>query len=268
MSSPKDAAQPPAPKKPDFEPAEWFWKSREKGPKPWGTEVFTALRLLDLPLQYYVLRSGLGIDLIRKLGGTPVSQPLAASTTVLGLSPYQTLIFSMAVGSAAKQIYWKVFIGDTVMPISFSTIVAVYNTILNSFNTVLSLWAVTSNQPAGGDVMSLFTSSPTLPFGIALYAVGIFTEWWCEIQRKAFKADPANKDKPYTGGLFGLATNINYGGYTLWRTGYSLVCAGLPWGCLQAAWLAGDFCGRAIPSMEAYCKKRVSGAEGQVAKAY
>ena len=78
-----------------------------------------------------------------------------------------------------------------------------------------------------------------------------------EIQRKVFKDKPENKGKPYGGGLFGLATNINYGGYTLWRAGYAVAAAGLPWGALVGAFFFYDFTTRAIPALDQYCTDRV-----------
>ena len=78
-----------------------------------------------------------------------------------------------------------------------------------------------------------------------------------EIQRKRFKDKPENKGKLYGGGLFGLATNINYGGYTLWRTGYAVAAAGLPWGALTGALAFYDFSTRAIPVLDQYCTDRV-----------
>ena len=226
-----------------------------------GTAVFSILRLADLPLQYYLLRySSFLPDLIRRIGGTaiPLSSPLAA-TGIAGLSPYQTLILGLAAGSSAKQVYWKLMINDTNMPSGFSTAICAYNTLLNTLNTGLAFWAVTSQVPADqGSFLSTLTSAPVaVPVGIGLYTVGIFVEWYSEIQRKRFKSHPENKDKPYSDGLFGLARSINYGGYTLWRVGYSLICGGWTWGALVAVWLAGDFCARAIPSMDAYCEKRV-----------
>jgi steroid 5-alpha reductase family enzyme len=164
------------------------------------------------------------------------------------------------VGSSAKQIYWKLFVGDTVMPSKFAAAVAAYNTVLNGLNTLLALWVMTTQQPSDQSSLKAFIKTAPLPLrvGIALYAVGLGTEWFCEVQRKAFKQDPKNKGKPYSGGLFGLARNINYGGYTLWRAGYSLICGGVTPALFVASWLAGDFCMRAIPSMDAYCEKRVS----------
>jgi protein-S-isoprenylcysteine O-methyltransferase Ste14 len=176
----------------------------------------------------------------------------------LGLSPYHTLVMGLATGSALKQIYWKLFVNDLAMPAGFSVGIAAYNTILNTLNTAFALWSVTSQQPSAQSSLSaLFKSAaPSLSVGIALYAIGIFVEWYCEVQRASFKAKPENKGKPYSDGLFGVVRNVNYTGYTLWRTGYSLVCAGWTWGVLQAAWLAGDFCARAIPSLDTYCEKR------------
>lgn len=218
------------------------------------------LRALDLPLQYYILRSSLIPNMITRLGGSTIPQPLAHSGGLLGLTPYHTLIMGLATGSALKQIYWKLAICDTVMDSNFCVLVAVYNTLLNTLNTGLALWSLTSQQPPSQSSWSSFltTASPTILAGLGIYSIGLFVEWWCEIQRRSFKSKPENKGKPYSGGLFGLARNINYGGYTLWRTGYSLISAGWIWGGLQAVWLAGDFCARAIPSLDAYCEKRVS----------
>lgn len=146
------------------------------------------------------------------------------------------------------------------MPLGFSTVVCVYNTVLNSFNTLLALWAVTSQQPLDESSFSAMLSSAPLAVKVAIpvYSVGLFVEWWCEIQRQAFKRDARNKGKPYAGGLFGIVRNVNYSGYTLWRSGYSLACGGWVWAAAQAAWLFGDFAARAVPSMDAYCEKRVS----------
>ncbi|SMQ50920.1 unnamed protein product [Zymoseptoria tritici ST99CH_3D7] len=248
----------PGPSSAGYDPGQFFWSTRVKGPSLAGTLTWVTLRALDLPLQLWFLRSG-AVNVLRRLGATTVPQPINVNTgTMLGLSPYHTLIFGLAVGSSVKQIYWKLFIGDTVMPSTFAAGVAAYNTVLNIANTLLAVWAVTTQQPSDQSSWTAFiTSAPfALQVGMALYAVGLGTEWYCEVQRKAFKQDPANKGKPFYGGLFGLARNINYGGYTLWRAGYSLICGGIAPAVVVASWLAGDFCMRAIPSMDAYCEKR------------
>ncbi|KAK5129741.1 hypothetical protein LTR08_002917 [Meristemomyces frigidus] len=262
MSGGKDQPEISGPSRSGYDPGKWYWETRRKVNYPAATVLFTVLRVADLPLQWWLLRSTVIPNTIARLGGT--STPTLTLPTTLGfggLSPYHTLVLALATGSSFKQIYWKLFINDTSMPLSFSTVVCVYNTLLNTFNTALAFWSVTSQQPAGlvesSTVRGFLAAAPlSVPVGITLYAVGLFVEWYCEVQRKAFKAKPENKGKPYSDGLFGLARNINYGGYTLWRTGYSLICGGWPWAVLMATWLAGDFCARAIPSLDAYCEKR------------
>jgi len=86
------------------------------------------------------------------------------------------------------------------------------------------------------------------------------TELVSEIQRKAFEDNPQNKGKPYGGGQFGLATNVNYGGYTLWRAGYACVAAGPVWDLIVGGSFAWDFTQRAIPSVDQYFTEKASPA--------
>ena len=64
--------------------------------------------------------------------------------------------------------------------------------------------------------------------GVALFLVGSFLETGSELQRKAFKAEAANKGKLYYGGLFSLAQHINYTGGG--GTGHALALRLAPWG--------------------------------------
>lgn len=246
---------------------DWAGSSgRTKGYSTSGAIVFTLLRLLDPALQYTLL-SGHGTHLLNRIGLSPTTAPTLTSTSgVFGLSPYHALILGLSLGSAAKHIYWVLVTLDYDFPPTIACVVASYNLVLNTLNTMLSLWTWSSNAPVSSAGLAITGASAlldprvsgTVPLGLLLYSVGLTTEWVSEIQRKAFKAKPENKDRPYSDGLFGLATNINYGGYTLWRIGYATVCAGLPWGVVMAAWNGGDFVARAIPGMEEYCQKRVS----------
>ncbi|MCJ1396062.1 hypothetical protein MMC18_008949 [Xylographa bjoerkii] len=183
--------------KPEAE-QDWFLKTRRKGPAPAGKTTFIVLRSLDVLLQYYLLRSNAGGRFIQRLGGSadPPQAPFA-----LGLSPYQLLIWSLSIGSAAKQIFWTAYISDNIFEAGFAAIISAYNTFLNSLNLLLSAWSTTSNAPVG-------LLSGTVPVGVLLYGLGIYLETVSEIQRKAFKQAPGNKDKAFSGGLFGLATNM------------------------------------------------------------
>ncbi|KAK3701896.1 hypothetical protein LTR37_015207 [Vermiconidia calcicola] len=246
------ASQTTKPENPSTEPESFFLQTRKKGPSVPGRIAFTALRLLDLPWQYYLLKSGLGINILQRIGLTPLPQHSSIQTFLIsGLNPYHTLILILAIGSSSKQIYWNHQINEQRFPFKFAVVVAVYNTVLNTLNALLSLWTPTSQQPG------FYHLPPAAIFlGLSLYLLGLTLEWVSEIQRSNFKADPKNAGKPFSGGLFGYARNINYGGYALWRMGYSLCCGGLVWASVVGMWLVGDFVARAIPDMDAYCAQR------------
>ncbi len=63
-------------------------------------------------------------------------------------------------------------------------------------NAVCCLLAFTNSRPA---------HDPVVLAALAVFAVGSFIETFSELQRKAFKDDPRNKGKPFTGGLFTIA---------------------------------------------------------------
>lgn len=234
-----------------------------KDPSPLAKSVFVGLRAADAALQFSILQRGWGISLIQALGGSvvPFAVPRDPSVAFFGLGPYPAIMSVLAAGSSVKHIIHTVGIGETAMSPGAAIAIALLNTISNTLNTLFSIWSVTSAAPQmatqSASLTDVITSSPTLMFGLGLYTVGICTELVSEIQRKRFKDKPENKGKPYGGGLFGLATNINYGGYTLWRAGYAVAAAGLPWGVFVGAFAFYDFTTRAIPALDQYCTERV-----------
>ena len=90
-----------------------------------------------------------------------------------------------------------------------------------------------------------------------MYLLGTVLERYSEVQRKAFKSKPEKYGKPYSDGLFGVARNINYSGYTLMRTGFALVCGGWVWGAVMGSIVFSDFAFRAVPWLEGYCEAKV-----------
>jgi steroid 5-alpha reductase family enzyme len=126
-------------------------------------------------------------------------------------------------------------------------IIALFNTITNTLNTLA--FTIAATNPT-------YLSPYSLYIGAALYTVGILVEATSEVQRKRFKDKPENKGKPYAGGLFSLARNINYGGFALWRSGMALAAGGPVWGSLSFAFYTWDFSTRAIPILEEYCRKK------------
>ena len=235
--------------------------SRESSPL--GTALWLTLRGLDPFLQHALLAKGLASSLMHRLGLHTVSMLDVQSSTTgvafidqLGLSNHQLALLLMATGSSVKQIYWHLFCSLEPMPASLSIPVSALNTTFNSLNSLFLTWTVTS--AAVYDAKDNTAIPIRLSVGLSLYLVGIFTEAISERQRKAFKDDPKNKGKCFTGGLFSLARHINYGGYTLWRTGYSIAAGGWIWGTILFSVIRMDWANRGVPALDYYCKQRVS----------
>ncbi|KAL2358734.1 hypothetical protein BJ546DRAFT_24831 [Cryomyces antarcticus] len=221
--------------------------SRKKASTPLGTSLFIILRLADIFLQYKLV-SGWGQTLIESLGGSVTTRYSHRGST--GFSAFHLLITALAAGSSVKQIIWVFFTSEQEMPVFGAVMVAGFNTFLNSLNSLLALWSWTSAATV------LPTPALATCLGLVLYVTGILFEQVSEFQRKTFKADVRNKGKPYAGGLFSLALNINYGGYTLWRAGYACVAAGVGWGVAVGLLFLFDFATRAVPALDKYCTER------------
>ncbi|KAL8932028.1 MAG: hypothetical protein Q9211_006570, partial [Gyalolechia sp. 1 TL-2023] len=241
----------------ESEPKQWSLASREKRPSPFGSTLFVGLRAADAVLQYNLLRQGWVYDAVKTLGGHAVPTVGAGP---LGLTPYGLILTSLAFGSSIKHIVWQAVVSEQEMQPGPAVIICADNTGLNTVNTLLSAWALCSaaptNLPPSASISDVLLSSPSLIAGVALFGVGIVTETFAEFQRKWFKSKPENKGKPYGGGLWSLATHINYGGYTLWRAGYAMAAAGPVWGLVVGGILFYDFTQRAIPVLDRYCTDR------------
>lgn len=89
---------------------------------------------------------------------------------------------------------------------------------------------------------------------IALFVLGSYLNTWSEWQRRRFKADPANRGRLFTKGLFRLARHINYLGDTLWVTGWALLTRN-GWALLIPALLAALFIFSQIPTLSRYLQE-------------
>ena len=236
--------------------------SRKKAPSPVGTSIFVGLRTADVALQYSILQRGWGGSLIESLGGRALQAPTVAGNGILGLTPYAAVISAMALGTTVKQLIYLLWVSEQELKPGPAVAISLLNTVLNTTNTLLSLWVVSSAGTAvtspSASIIDVLSTSPTLALGAGLYVLGTIIELYSEIQRKVFKSKPENKGKPYGGGLWSLATNINYGGYTLMRSGYCVTAAGWGWGLAIGAFFFYDFTSRAIPVLDKYCTEKVS----------
>ncbi|KAM0723693.1 hypothetical protein Q7P37_000681 [Cladosporium fusiforme] len=227
-----------------------------KEPSYLGTACFVGSRALDPFLQYGILAKGFGGNAIETLGGKVLPQGPALITntpldSLLGLSPYRSIIFGMSVGSMLKQNIHCTTIMQEQMPPQSALAVGAFNAVFNSLNSLFFVCGQTSASANGES----FPQTPLI-VGSSLYAVGMALEFGSEIQRHAWKKDPKNKGKVYEGGLFGLSRHINYFGYMLWRTGYAVASGGWTWGAVTASFFAWDFNFRAIPVLQHYLEEK------------
>lgn len=196
--------------------------------------VFCALRAVDPYLQYLLIFNGYGYQILSKAGINSIPA-----------GPKGTALVAMAAACALKQIINITYILEVKVPVPASVMIGIYNTILNSLAALSSLVYPPS-----------YELGPVQYVGISLFTVGLLTELVSELQRKAFKDNPANQGKLYTGGLFSLARHINYGGYTLWRTGLALTSGNYWLAALQFTWHMVDFTKRGAPELGNYCQKK------------
>jgi hypothetical protein len=190
---------------------------RSHGSSTLGVSIFTILRTLDPFLQYGLISGHLGIRALPGLfGGRLAPLPLFIDNArCFALSPYQLLILGMSMGTTLKHVYWSVFVSQQELSPVHAIIISLFNTAFNYLNTTFSLWTITSAYTTNDFSWTSLLRSPSVIVGTILYATGILTETISEVQRSRFKRDPANAGKPYSGGLFSLARNINYTGYLL-----------------------------------------------------
>jgi protein-S-isoprenylcysteine O-methyltransferase Ste14 len=206
----------------------------EKDSHPFPRLVFSILRAIDPYLQYLLIFNGYGYQIISKAG---------IATVPAG--PKGTVLIAMAAAAAVKQIINTTYIFEAKLIYSSVVGICIYNTLNNSLASFSSLMYGPSNEL--GSLQYI---------GISMFSVGILTELISELQRKKFKDNPANKGKVYSGGLFSLARHINYGGYTLWRTGLALTSGNYWWASFQFFFHIYYFTKKVVPELTDYCSTR------------
>lgn len=235
---------------------------------PAGTAAFVGLRLLDLPLQYHLLRSGVAEQIVARLGLVPSLASAAAVGTArtgvalldrLELSPTQLLLLAAATGAAVKQLFWLAYLNEQEFPPKAAAPVAAYNTALNAGNALLFAAAATSSAVGSpGPRVPLFGGAVPLAavVGAGAVAVGLAVETVAEYQRKAFKADARNRGQLCTVGLWRYARHVNYLGYALWRGGYCMLATGWVGGLLFGLAQGWDLGTRAAGVLDEYCSEK------------
>ncbi len=241
-----------------------FIRRGHYGSSPLSTATFVGLRALDPILQYHIIRpGGWGASLLANLGVATISSGVAVQTGIraidaLGLSLPRWILLAMAAGSTAKQILWLTVLSNEEFPVPMAAMVSVYNTVMNSVNTLLFVAAATSASGASSALprIAIPGTGITLPLpcalGALMYAVGISVETISEAQRKAFKSRPENKGKICRVGLWKVARHVNYAGYAVWRTGFALASGGWIPAALIMGWQAYQLLTSGVGNLDPY----------------
>lgn len=95
-------------------------------------------------------------------------------------------------------------------------------------------------------------------FGIALFILGSFTNTYSELQRKAWKQDPAHKGQIYTAGLFRYSMHINFFGDLVWVVGYAILTRN-PYSILIPLLLFSLFAFYNIPALDKHLAEHYGG---------
>lgn len=143
------------------------------------------------------------------------------------------------------------------MPTGQALNIGIANSVFSGINAFLASWAgsaLGASAPgllrSGASVAEDLHSSPLLAGAVTASILGIVIETISELQRKSFKADPKNKGKPYSGGLFSLARHINYSGYALWRPANALAAGGVASAIATFAFFTYNFVANSIPGLD------------------
>lgn len=228
------------------------YASRTKAASPLGTTLFVCVRLMGPVLAYAILACGLGSGTMNALGLQAVSY--GTSGNFLGLSFSQSIIFLMASGSCLKHIYWVLAVSEQEILPETGIFFGALEVTIDALNSLLFMHNFPLRNVSQPAISTLRLQSM---LAVSLYIIGLFVETSSEIQRRNFKRAVENRGKPYRGGFFSLARNINYGSHVLWKTGNSLASAGWVWAAIIGGSHFYDFATRGVPVLDRYCQKRV-----------
>ncbi|KAJ7153513.1 hypothetical protein C8R43DRAFT_1002303 [Mycena crocata] len=223
-------------KKPGLQVSGYLSEAREthvgKASVP-GIFTFVAGRLSDAPLQYLMFSQGWAVKGLIAVGLRASHLLVTAGPGVAGLGPVPTLLTGMYAVAGLRHGYWMLFTNNFEWPYATVIKVILYNSTVNTINTLVAVNALTS---APLPILGSFTECIGWKqwAGATVFAVGIVIETIAEESRKRFKKDPKNNRKIDDTGLWSVVRHPNYLGYTLWRTGITLATGSLSATALMA----------------------------------
>ncbi|KAJ6554546.1 hypothetical protein B0H19DRAFT_1262884 [Mycena capillaripes] len=216
-----------------------------------GIATFAIGRLSDAPLQYAMFTQGWAVKGLTAVGLRASSLLISAGPGIAGLGPIPTLLTGMYAVAGVRHAYWVLCTSNFNWPPSAALPVVLYNTALNTINTLVAVNALTSSPyPVLGDFTDCMGWKQWA--GLALFAVGIIIEISAEESRKRFKKDPKNRGRIDDTGLWSVVRHPNYLGYTLWRMGITLATGSIIATVALSAFQVIAFTSAGIPGITGY----------------
>lgn len=207
-----------------------------------ATILFVLGRFASGPIQYALIRA-------RPLSYFDVPHPPTGGLIHLfgnDLPRIPFLVALMPGGLSVKQNIWLTCYCRERMTTPF----AIFGVLLDvSYETVNSLIF------CGAAKNPLF-SERYFYTGMAIFYTALVVEFAAELQRVAFKRKPENDGKPCTSGFWSITRHINYTMNVIYGLGYGLATGGPLYSIATAGMYLINFVTNAMPSNEAYCKKK------------
>ncbi|KAF1813596.1 hypothetical protein P152DRAFT_456980 [Eremomyces bilateralis CBS 781.70] len=130
-----------------------------------------------------------------------------------------------------------------------------FSVLVNSIGSILITWAATSSINSTWRIPGIDLPAPIV-IGFVGYLLGSLLETGSEHQRKVFKNKPENQGKICTVGFWKYARHINYGGFILWRSSYTLAASDWLAGLATVAFHGNDLGKRGVAVMNDYMSLR------------
>lgn len=132
----------------------------------------------------------------------------ATGIPILPLDDIRHLAFLMSTIRTASQIWFGAFLCPYSVPFGFAMMIAGLSFLVESLAIIVALQNRTHFQPEYDYVV------------FAVFCLGIALERAPEVQRAQFKAQPENKGKAHTGGLYSALVHPNYLGYLVHQAAF------------------------------------------------
>ena len=211
-----------------------------------GPLILATSRILSIPLQHFIIAkhplSVLGIP----------RPPTDGTITLPFVSPqwatqplFPSLMVLMTAVLASKQISWIGYCNEYIT-VPFGLFGGIADAIYE---------AITSLVYTGAAVNPLWSPAFVKP-ATAIHITAVVAELGCEMHRLAFKADPKNRGKLCTTGLWGWCRHPNFALNVVYGFAFGFAAGGPIYAMMTGGMYLSNFVFNAIPPKEQYMAEK------------